>query len=167
MRCLTTSECEREAQRLGLSLGAEFVSLMDGSEPKSVMLTIPRHSGEQALLINSLFKSHSAARHWLLWLKAWGIFPTEEYPVIWEQLREKHGKSRPLIAAPGHLFGESEGEVALGMARLAMLFGWDAFFWTEPATTVGFMSHDNVLFLYAKDNDTLAAAMAGLGLQAT
>jgi len=163
MRCLTESECESEAQHLGLTLGEGFLSLMDGREPSSVSLRIPLHTGEQAALVNSLFRPDSGTKQWLLWLTAWGIFPSEEYPVIWREIREKHGESRPLIEAPGHLFGEGEGELVRGMARLAMLFAWDAFFWPAPPTIAGFMSHDEVLFLYAKDEDALAAATADLG----
>lgn len=163
MRCLTGSECEQEAHRLGLTLGEEFLRLMAGAEPESVALTIPDRSGEQAFLINSLFNSNPGTKQWLLWLTAWGIFPSLEYPVIWKEIREKHGERRPLIEAPGHLFTEGEWELARGMAWLAMLFAWDAFLWSDSAGTVAFMSHDQVLFLYARDNATLSAVTADLG----
>jgi hypothetical protein len=162
MRILTTEECEDFAHRSGVSLSGNNVSLIAGRTPASATVKIPSPSRHQAIVANRIFGLCDESRQWLIWILEWGVWSTEEYPEIWMQLRARHGDERLLYKAPGQLLSAAEGELARGLFRLAILFGWDALLIPDPPTVVAFVSHDECIDLYSTDAAMLNALVVDL-----
>ena len=161
MRCITTAECEEKVQGLNLKIEGEFVRLINGRVPVSREFKIPDSTRRQALAINEVFRAFpDDTREWLLWALEWDIWPSEEYPELWDEIREHHGEHRWLINAPGHLFAQNEKGLARGMMRLAMLFGWTAFLIPVPASFVVFIDDDELMSLDAPDASSISALAA-------
>jgi|SRR5579864_1323536 hypothetical protein len=164
MRCLGTAEREQKVLTLDLEVEEQCLGLIKGKPPSSWELQIPDSARRQALGVNALFRAFSEDTNgWLLWVLEWGAWPDEEYPELWREIREHHGERRPIIEAPGHLFEQQEQELARGMTRLAMLFGWTAFLIPDPASLV--------VRLDARERMDLAApaesAIAGVAAEIT
>jgi hypothetical protein len=152
MRCITTAECEQKARSLNLRIEGKLLKDINGRVPTAFDLRIPDSTRRQALAINELFRAFPAdTSEWLLWALEWGIWPNEEYPQLWDEIREHHGEHRWLIDARGHLFAQNEKGLARGMLRLAMLFGWTAFLIPTPASFVVYIDHDEVMSIQADD----------------
>jgi hypothetical protein len=99
-----------------------------------------------------LFSAIEDSSQWLLWLRDWGIFASEEYPDVWRAIRERYGETRSIIEAPGHLFARDEIGLVRGMSRLVMLFGWDTVLICEPISSVLLISisHDEIVWMVAE-----------------
>lgn len=155
MRILTSQESNDVVRRSGVSVADGVVSLIAGGKPSTATVALPSSSGRQAFVADRIFEECVEAQQWLIWILAWGIWPTEEYPEIWMELRARYGDERPLLEAPGHLLGAAERDLARGLFRLAILFGWDALLVPDPATVVASISHDELIFLYSADGRIL------------
>ena len=163
MRCITTAECEEKVQGLNLKIEGEFVRLINGRVPVSREFKIPDSTRRQALAINEVFRAFpDDTREWLLWALEWDIWPSEEYPELWDEIREHHGEHRWLINAPGHLFAQNEKGLARAMMRLAMLFGWTAFLIPDPASFIVVLGSDEHLDLSASAAITIADVAADI-----
>ena len=137
MKCISAAECEQRVQNLDLTIEVQVLRFVNGRVPASRALKIPDSARRQALGVNTLFRAFpDDTNGWLLWVLEWGVWPDEEYPELWYEIREHHGERRPIIEAPGHLFAQEEQGLARGMTRLAMLFGWTAFLIPDPASFV-------------------------------
>jgi hypothetical protein len=161
MRCITTAECEQKMESLNLRVEGEFLRLIKGSVPASQEFKIPDSARRQALAVNAVFRAFPEdTSEWLLWALDWGAWPNEEYPELWDEIRENHGERRPVIAAPGHLFAQDEVGLARGMTRLAMLFGWTAFLIPNPVSFVVFIDDDELMSLDAADASSISELAA-------
>jgi hypothetical protein len=162
MRCLTDEESADLARRLGISFDRNRPTLIAGAPPRSARVKMPSSSRGQAIVANRIFDASGESREWLLWARSWGIWPTEEYREIWNAVRERYGEERFLIEAPGHYFDHTERDLARGLFRLTLLFGWDALLIASPASLVTFVCHDELLFLYAPDRAILDALVTDI-----
>jgi hypothetical protein len=157
MRCITAAECEEKVQGLNLKIEGEFLRRINGRPPVSREFKIPDSTRRQALAINEVFRAfREDTSEWLLWVLEWDIWPNEEYPELWDEIREHHGEHRWLINAPGHLFARQEKGLARAMMRLAMLFGWTAFLIPNPASFVVFIDDDELMSIQAKDMSSVS-----------
>jgi hypothetical protein len=166
MRFLTAAECASEVKRLGIEVDPVVGPPGTHRDSVTAELMVPKHCGQQAHIINVLFDEYRGDASLLLWLRDWGIFMGEEYPEIWLAIRERYGERRPIIEAPGHLFSSGERGLARGMARLAMLFGWDADLICDPVSSIQLISltHDGAVWIVAEANivGSLQSKLPGL-----
>ena len=162
MKCLTNTESEEFARSMGISLDRNVPTLIADAPPSSARVKIPLSSRGQAIVANRIFDASEESDGWLLWARSWGIWPTEEYREIWNAVRERYGEERFLIDAPGHHLDNTERDLARGLFRLTILFGWDALLITVPASFVTFVCHDELLFLYASDRVALDRLVADI-----
>jgi hypothetical protein len=161
MRCITATECEQEVRRLDLKIEGVFLRRINGKVPATLISKIQDSTRRQALVINELFSAFpSNIDAWLLWVLDWDLWPNEEYPELWNEIREYHGEHRWLIDARGHLFAKNEKALARGMMRLAMLFGWTAFLIPDPATFVVFIDSDELMCIQAADQSSISELAA-------
>jgi hypothetical protein len=161
MRCITSAECEQKIRSLHLGIEGQFLRSIRGRAPATVDFKIPDSTRRQALVINELFSAFpDDTSEWLLWALEWDIWPNEEYPELWNEIREHHGEHRWLINAPGHLFAQSERGLARSMMRLAMLFGWTAFLIPVPAPFMVFIDDDELMSIAAEDLSSISALAA-------
>jgi hypothetical protein len=157
MRCITTAECEHKVKNLNLKIEGVFLRRINGKAPATLDFTIQDSTRRQALVVNELFSAFSDdTSEWLLWVLDWDLWPNEEYPELWNEIREHHGEHRWLIDARGHLFEQNEKGLARGMMRLAMLFGWTAFLIPDPASFVVFIDSDELMSIQAADGSSIS-----------
>lgn len=145
MKCLSAQGCSDFAARCDLDLRDRQLISIEGRNASWLSGWVPGESRQQAVLVNRLFDQFPSGAEWLLWITEWGVWPTEESQEVWRTIRERFQETRPLKEAPGHLLGADERGLALGMTRLALLFGWDATLITRPLSIVTFFSHDETI----------------------
>ena len=81
----------------------------------------------------------------LLWITAWGIWPSsEDWPTFYAA-RGSRGERRSLSDAPGHVFASAEADALETFLTLVIEQGWDAELLIAPNPNVVrrlFLSHD-------------------------
>jgi hypothetical protein len=83
-------------------------------------------SGREAEIAAALLAALPEWDECLLWVNAWGIWPSDEDWPRFYALRERHGSRRSLEDAPGHLaLGAEAGELEELLVQV-MENGWDA-----------------------------------------
>jgi len=157
MMCITTAECEEKVLGLDLEIEGPFLRRIHGKVPATRDFRIVDSTRRQALVINEVFSAFpEGTREWLLWVLDWDLWPNEEYPELWTEIREHHGEHRWLMDARGHVFSSQEKGLARGMMRLAMLFGWTAFLIPVPASFVVFIDSDELMSIQAADRASIS-----------
>jgi hypothetical protein len=71
-----------------------------------------------------------ALKEWdecLLWVTAWGLWPSSENWPAYYSARGVQGERRSLEIAPGHLFGVGETDLLTHFVRLVLENAWDAY----------------------------------------
>ena len=77
-----------------------------------------------------------------LWFYETGVFPSCENRFLFEVLRESVGETRPLSAAPLHLFPGGSLNYLEASLDLTLYFFWDGLLLSEKADYGAFFSHD-------------------------
>jgi hypothetical protein len=153
LKCLSDQECRAWLAPLGVELDPQDGTSIVGGATESVWFEISDSCRRQSIAVKTIFYFFPDDCRWLLWLREWGHKPSEEYPEIWNEIRRKNHEKRSIIEAPGHLFEPHEKELAAGMLRLAMLFGWGAFLLSAPLSHSLFISSSELMKLYATSPD--------------
>jgi len=105
----------------------------------------------------------------LFLITGWGIFQSGENMSLFDGYRKSLGESRPLHAAPGHVFADSDLREMECLLDLALYFFWDASLLDEAGTFVVRISHDEFIAINTKNEDVLrqfqsrCAGPGGLG----
>ncbi len=151
MRCLTKSESIAIMRELGFAPKGSGIEWLDGKASEGAEWSIVDSAAQQTRMAKSIFKLYPAKGSCLIWLREWGVWPSSEFPQLWDEIRERHGEHRWIIDAPGHLFSETEMDLASGMARLVILFGWDALICSIPGSFVVSISHEEFFDVFGGD----------------
>lgn len=149
MRLYTNHECEqwmrdRERKKPDELAGFHREHILQPREPYRVY-------GLAQVVATSITYRQPA----LLWITAWGLWPSSENWHLYYKLRESYGDRRLLDEAPGHLFLEHEAEDLASFLQLAMLSGWDAYLLTHADYVNAFLSHNEYIELFAQLDDNL------------
>ena len=91
----------------------------------------------------------------LFLITGWGIFPSCENMSLFDGYRKSLGESRPLHAAPGHVFADSDLREMECLLDLALYFFWDASLLDGAGTFVVTMSHDEFIAINTKNENVL------------
>lgn len=129
--------------------------------------TLPNASSAQSDLVATLMDIAPKASGWLIWVMNWGAW-SDGYREFWQRIRRNWGETRSLLDAPIVAFGADEQRLARGMARLVLLFGWDAHLVCLPASLVVYISHDEYMELYTPNIRalrTVETRLARLGIE--
>jgi hypothetical protein len=92
----------------------------------------------------------------LLWITEYGVWPSAENMHAYYRLRESYGDHRLLHEAPAHLCLKHEREDLATLLWLALLFGWDAYLFSDSDHLAVFFSHDEFLECYSRSTEQLA-----------
>ncbi len=136
-------------------------------QSEALQLKLPDSSVLQARLVDTLFQAAPSARSWAIWLLDWDV-RGGGFADLWRAVRAGYGERRWIKEAPCHLFDETEYALALGMARLAIAFGFDAHVISIPAALVVYTSHDNYMEVYTpreQEIHALAGELGSLGIE--
>ncbi len=91
----------------------------------------------------------------ILWVTNSKIWPSNENSHLYYKLKESYGDSRLVEDSPGHLFLKYESNDVISFLQLVMLFGWDAYLFSEHNYFRVFCSHDEWIKVFANDTGTL------------
>jgi hypothetical protein len=93
----------------------------------------------------------------LLWIRErgiWGDHSENTGAMIVQQMRLGKGETEPLERRPGQLFGPEELFEMHSYLVIPMLFGWDAFLIPEGKDYFLFVSHDGVIGVVSRTQQT-------------
>jgi hypothetical protein len=139
MIVLSKREATAWCRQSGISLNEHD---LPGRSAAPNRFDIPSDAGKRVYLISKLLKPFENEPAVLVWFDEWGVWPSGERIHIFNRFRSSYGETRPLIEAPGHLFGHGEFEDAVSYAALGVLFLWDCYVLTPGADKFVFFSHD-------------------------
>lgn len=153
MKIISQRECEEWVKtKLGENL--ELASVLVGYT-HSVTYHLPIDAGKKTALARVLSRSIDARQQGLLWITAWGIFPSSENMALFDAYRRSLGENRPIHETPGHVFDQSDLQQIECLLDLALYFYWDTSLFDGAGTIAVRTSHDEWISVYAKDEGRL------------
>jgi hypothetical protein len=128
---------------------------MEADYATCVTYQLPIDTGVKTAIARIVCQSISTDQPGLFWISAWRIFPSSQNMALFDGYRTSFGEHRPIHAAPGHLFGESDLRHIECLLDLALYFYWDASLFDGAGTIVVRTSHDEFVSIHAKDEERL------------
>jgi hypothetical protein len=115
-------------------------------------IPFPVDSSHKCALVQLVYKECLSKEQCLLvHVKEWQIFPSCGHIPLLLRLRQALGEWRPIEKCPGHLFCAAEGDDAISIILMAMLFYWDCLVVSESGKVVLYVSHDERCDLFSSD----------------
>ncbi len=149
MKIVTQQECH---EWLRARLGKDFSwEIVNGVYPHCLTYQLPGDTGKTTALGRLITGSIGTTQPGLLWITAWGIFPSSENMLLFDGYRKSLGESRPIHTAPGHIFDGPDLPNVECLFDMALYFYWDASLFDGSGTIVVRTSHDECISVYAKD----------------
>lgn len=161
MKVLSAHEC-REWLSANLARGLSLETL-EAAYPSYAVYRLPVDTGAKTAIAHILTHSMDTSRGGLLWITAWGVFPSCENMALFDAYRKSFGESRDLPAAPGHLFGQSDLQHVECLLAMALYFYWDATVYEGAGTLVVTISHDECISVRADNQARLTQFRSNLG----
>lgn len=149
MKIISQNECQ---EWLETKLGENLTLEVDYKH--CLTYHSPNDSGKKTALARVLTHAIDARQPGLLWITAWGIFPSSENMALFDGYRRFLEEDRPIQAAPGHVFDQSDLQQIECLLALALYFYWDASLFNGADIAVK-TSHDEWISVYAKDEERL------------
>lgn len=144
MQFFTPSQCQAwaKANRYSFEEQPHYTNL-ESNGFRVFDFKIPEDAGARVALARLLWESVAQDQpSALLWITAWGIWPSGEHMPLARAVRERFGETRPLIEAPGTRFELGEDAEGMSLWSLSILFLWDAFLLASGGEAAVFISHD-------------------------
>jgi len=111
----------------------------------------PKDAGQRVFVGNLLFSLVDPSPEILLWLGDWAVWPSSQHMPLFTRFRQGLGEDRPLIEAPGHLITPDEGDDAISILVIALLFSWNCHLLTASGRDAVFVSHDEWGWFASRD----------------
>jgi hypothetical protein len=105
--------------------------------------------------------------HCLLWVSAWGVWPSSENWHLYYRLRGSYGDQRLIHEGPGHLFQQYENADLVTFLEVGFVSGWDMHLVPTAGYGRVFVSHDEWVEFAMDDKSKaqeVAAELAKAGL---
>jgi hypothetical protein len=142
MRFYTPDECAQWCSAAGISLDQRREPTRDLGKPHRIRSGFPKSFTQVLAFSRTIEAALQPRTSCLVWITAWGIFPSNENQHLYYRLRQSYGDFRLLHEAPGHLCLDYEVPEVVTLIELALLFGWDAHLIPTAGYTRAFVSHD-------------------------
>jgi len=155
MKFLTKQECIKWCESFGIPLDSKGFPDDKSDFGKSFRCDHPK---EPYRIFNLAVKIESATKFQderVLWVTETTIWPSSENSHLYYRLKESYGHSQHIVDTPGHLFLKQESNDVISFLQLTMLFGWDAYLFSEHNYVRVFCSHDEWVNVFANDIGTL------------
>ncbi len=151
MRFFTPAECASWCKQQQIKLGDRGKPNRDTRLQHTLRCKFPS-TFTQFLWFSRLIEGALQPRQdCLVWITAWGIFPSAENYHLYYRLRESYHDFRLLDEAPGHFcLGHERPDVAT-LIYLCVLFAWDAYLLPTVGYGRAFISHDEFVRLEFSD----------------
>jgi hypothetical protein len=133
-----------------------------------VSYLLPADAGKKTGLARRLTASVDYTGEGLLWIDAWGIWPSCENMRLFQAYRKSLREERPLQDAPFHVFTEPDSHDVECLLDLALYFFWDVIVLEGSRSKAVRISHDEYIDLYARNHEGLAVfenSFSGLDLK--
>ena len=82
---------------------------------------------------------------------------------LFTRFREAFGEKRPLIDAPGHVLTSEEGDDALSIMSVSLLFMWDCHVLSNSGRDAVYTSHDEFGWFASRDRAVAETAHEKIG----
>lgn len=154
MRGITKNECQAW---LRVNLGGDFA--VEGIEREYAYHSdylLPSDCGKKTALGRTLVGLMRGKVNGLFWITAAGIWPSSENMALFDGYRQSLGERRPLDAAPGHAFNDSDLTQIECLLDLTLYFSWDSLLFEGPGGVAVRTSHDEFISVYSKNRDGLS-----------
>jgi len=127
MRTFTAAECRGWCAERGVELTDRGVPVRVPNGYWHSTYSLPSKTSELLWFCRLVEDYMQPRSKCLLWITAWGIWPSSENLHLYYRLRETYGDRRLLEDAPGHLFLEHERTDLVSYLQLGITFGWDMY----------------------------------------
>jgi len=154
MKILSDAECQEwlESKR---GKGVSWRTV-EADYPQYVKYGLPAETGRKTALSREVTHSVDTSQCGLLWVTDWSIFPSSQNMALFDGYRKSLGEDRPIIEAPGHIFGESDLQELECLFGLALYFFWDAYLFEQAGRTVVRINHHDFISVHARDSARLS-----------
>jgi hypothetical protein len=149
MRFHTLDECERWSAIHGLGV-APARSPFPGEHYEIVVPLSPLWN-RTAWFASLLAQYMGPFEECLLWVTQYGVWPSTENMHLFDRLRYSYGEKRPLDDAPGQVFLTDDLADLCSFIQICLLCLWDFHLIANPSQTRVFVSHDEFVHLFVKD----------------
>jgi hypothetical protein len=153
---------------LRMNVGDDFaVEAIEREYPYHADYLLPSDCGKKTALGRTLVGLMHVKVTGLFWITAAGIWPSSENMALFDAYRRSIEERRPLDAAPGHVFNNSDLTQIECLLDLTLYFSWDSLLFEGAGGVAVRTSHDEFIYVYSKDRDTLSQierTLSGFGL---
>lgn len=123
---------------------------------KSFSYLIPVDAGKKTSLASLLANFIKKESEGMLWISAYGIWPSSQNLDLFYGYRKSINELRPIHEAPCHLFGKNDTSTFESLLGLTLYFYWDVLVVEGSGDVVIKLSHDEVMTIFSRDDDRLA-----------
>lgn len=160
MKILSEQECQEWLEN---KVGRGSTWNTAGTDYAScIIYQLPIDTGKKTALARAMSHCIDTSQLGLFWITTWGIFPSSQNMALFDGYRKSLGENRPIHAAPGHVFGESDLQQLECLLGLALYFYWDASLFDGAGTIVLRASHDEFISIHARDEARLSLFQSNL-----
>jgi len=142
MRTLTPGELKDWCISQGVELDDRGAPIHPHGGSSAARFDLPKDITKLTWFSRFIERSLQPREHCLLWVTAWGVWPSSENWHLYYRLRQSYADQRLIHEAPGHLFLEFEGADLVSFVEIGVIAGWDM----HLIPTIGygrvFVSHD-------------------------
>lgn len=150
MKFLTKSECLNWLKQCAFAY-----PVADPAFSFHVSLPILADSGHKVGFMQKLMAWLPRDVECLLFVTAWGIWPSSEHPGLAALVRRGLGTNRPLHDAPGHVFAVEERHLLECVLLLSLYSFWDAVLADAGHRCLVRLSHDEMADIDSVDDLSL------------
>jgi hypothetical protein len=152
MRFFDTHQCVDYCRQRNIALNDNEPKRNDIEGFRGVKVSIADFPARKGYWLSSwLTESLGPSDEILLWITAWGVWPSSDNWHLYYNMRQHHGDKSLIKEAPGHYFLRYEKPALTTFVQIALVSGWDFHLLATPQWFGSFVSHDEYAWLYSKD----------------
>jgi hypothetical protein len=121
----------------------------------SFRFSLPGDSGAKACLSRQICSIVKYDNQICLWILERGVFPNHENLDLFDGYRKSLGELRKVDDAPCHIVFAEDSRALESLLDITLYFIWDAVVF-DPTQEIGFyVSHDEMMIVYAKNESQM------------
>lgn len=149
MKIVSTDEA---MARFGVARTDELsVGSLEAGFPHQSAYLLPVDTGRKTALARLVAAGIDISREGLFWITGFGIWPSSENMDLFTGYRQYLGETRSLLAAPCHIFSETDLPALETLVAISLYFFWDATLMEGSRNVVIRFSHDERMNVYGTD----------------
>ena len=105
----------------------------------------PKDSGIKTALSKNIIPMLLSSPECLIWIREYGVWPSNQNMALFEMLRNSLGETRPLSQAPGHLCTGKDMQLCESLLDLILYFYWGALIVGSKGEYAINISHNEII----------------------